>query len=61
MLRVKNTKQEDWVPRDKACSELGLKKTTFNKYVCIGKIPAHAISEGVVKFFHLPTLKGLTN
>jgi len=63
MLRKKNTKQEEWVPREVAASELNLKQSTFNKYLSKGKIPAHAISEGInkIKFFHLPTLKGLTN
>ena len=61
MLNIKKTKQEDWVNREDAAKALGLKKSTFNKYVCLGKIPPHAINEGVVTVFHLPTLKGLTN
>lgn len=56
---LKNTKPEEWVKREVAIKELGIKPRSFSTYLSSGKIPAEAVKQGVTKFFHLPTLKGL--
>lgn len=53
----------EWVNEDEACKLLGIKKNTIQNYVSQGFIKEEIIKRGIRnnKFYHAPSLKGLTN
>ena len=64
MVKANSKKDHtEWVNEKEACEILGIKKNTIQNYVCTGKIKESMISRGLRnnKFYHAPSLKGLTN
>lgn len=50
----------EWIHADDAAKLLKISKKTLTNYVCLEKIPPHAVRKGIgAKFFHKPTLMGL--
>jgi len=50
----------EWIHAEDAAKLLKISKKTLTNYVCLQKIPPHAVRKGIgAKFFHKPTLMGL--